>query len=374
MEKTHHIGWKLNLLAALAVLPLTGIAVAKKPIIDYMEFPPLTRYVSHADFSVTIFIILASFILAVITPFIVRVLTARNRAVAVAETRRCFPLWGWAGILLTAVAWFMAWTRFAWFAKFQNFTFTPIWLGYIVVVNALTYMRGGRCILRDSPRYMLTLFIISAVFWWYFEYLNRFVQNWVYVGIDDISRLQYFLFATLPFSTVLPAVLSTHELLATFPRISTGMDDFIKIRIPHAKQFAWSALLISCASLLAIGIWPDYLFALLWLSPLLIITFTQTIRGEKTIFEGIASGNWRKIYLLALAALICGFFWELWNYHSLSKWEYLLPFVNRFRIFEMPILGYSGYLPFGLECALIADFVLEKRRTQAERDEKPHPA
>jgi hypothetical protein len=28
--------------------------------------------------------------------------------------------------------------------------------------------------------------------------------------------------------------------------------------------------------------------------------------------------------------------------------------VDRFRIFEMPLLGYAGYLPFGIECAAIA--------------------
>jgi hypothetical protein len=37
----------------------------------------------------------------------------------------------------------------------------------------------------------------------------------------------------------------------------------------------------------------------------------------------------------------------------MAKWEYTLPFVHRFRIFEMPVLGYAGYLPFGLECAVI---------------------
>jgi hypothetical protein len=61
--------------------------------------------------------------------------------------------------------------------------------------------------------------------------------------------------------------------------------------------------------------------------------------------------------LWALAALCCGLFWEMWNAHSLARWQYALPYVERFRIFEMPALGYAGYLPFGLECALICDLV-----------------
>jgi len=55
----------------------------------------------------------------------------------------------------------------------------------------------------------------------------------------------------------------------------------------------------------------------------------------------------------ALAAFICGCFWEMWNYYSLAKWVYSVSFVHSFQIFEMPILGYAGYLPFGLECAVI---------------------
>jgi hypothetical protein len=31
--------------------------------------------------------------------------------------------------------------------------------------------------------------------------------------------------------------------------------------------------------------------------------------------------------------------------------------VDRFPVFEMPLLGYAGYLPFGLEIALIGDEV-----------------
>jgi hypothetical protein len=59
----------------------------------------------------------------------------------------------------------------------------------------------------------------------------------------------------------------------------------------------------------------------------------------------------------AMAALFCGWFWEMWNYYSLAKWEYAIPFVHRYEIFEMPILGYAGYLPFGLECAVLVDML-----------------
>jgi hypothetical protein len=50
----------------------------------------------------------------------------------------------------------------------------------------------------------------------------------------------------------------------------------------------------------------------------------------------------------------------MWNFYSLAKWTYHVPFVQRFEIFEMPILGYAGYLPFGLECAVISELVLKE--------------
>jgi hypothetical protein len=36
-----------------------------------------------------------------------------------------------------------------------------------------------------------------------------------------------------------------------------------------------------------------------------------------------------------------------------------VPYVQRFEIFAMPILGYAGYLPFGLECAAVEELLTE---------------
>ncbi len=33
----------------------------------------------------------------------------------------------------------------------------------------------------------------------------------------------------------------------------------------------------------------------------------------------------------------------------MPKWVYDVPFVGSLKLFEMPILGYGGYLPFALE-------------------------
>lgn len=348
--------WRQLLIVAIGlvvVLPLCGVMLAGKQFATFLEFPPLTRYVAHAGFSWPVFMALALFVIATTSPLIVRVL--RSPWPGNPTSSYPFPLWGWGSLLLCLVSWVMAWTRFDWFADYQIFTFSPLWFGYIGVVNGLTYARSGSCMLIQRPRYVARLFAVSAVFWWYFEYLNRFVQNWYYISIEGLTPLQYVVFATLPFSTVLPAVLGTYELLQTFPRLSTGLDRYKKLDLINPHPIAITVLAVASAGLMAIGIHPDYLFPLLWLSPLFILTSIQRLAGSETIFTPLRRGDWSRIFLLALSALICGLFWEMWNYFSYAKWLYSVPFVQKFHIFEMPLLGYAGYLPFGLECGVVAD-------------------
>ena len=360
----------------LGGLPLLGIVMAGHPLDRYLEFPSRTGYVQHAPFSWTVFIVLALLIVVSLAPFVTRIVASwltsavSRHGIGTSSIhhdpeehgivdRKCltshaFPWWGWLGAALTTLSWILAWNRFTWFEPFQPFTFTPLWIGYILFINAWTFRRVGRCLIADQPRYFFWLFPLSAAFWWFFEYLNRFVQNWQYIGAQDFTPLEYFFHATVSFSTVLPAVLSTTELLASYPFISAGLERFRPIRCTNSELAGWGILLVASAGLSGIGVWPNYLFPLVWVAPLLVITSLQVIADEETIFSNLARGNWTSLWLSALAALVCGLFWEIWNYKSLAHWEYAIPFVHRFKVFEMPLLGYAGYLPFGLQCLAVA--------------------
>jgi hypothetical protein len=264
-----------------------------------------------------------------------------------------FPWWGWLGLVCIAAGWFLAWSAGLIAPEWRRHTFTPLWFGYILTMNGLALRRTGRSLLTHRTGWFLALFPVSAVFWWLFEYLNQFVDNWYYSGIVSRSALDYFIQATLPFSSVLPAVASTWAWLRSYPRL----DAMALPALRGHPALGWVAVLAGVLGLAGIGIWPNLLYAMLWLAPLLLLAGLQQLLLGETLFTPLARGDWRPVLQPALAALVCGFFWEMWNYGSLAKWHYSIPYAQRFHLFEMPLLGYAGYLPFGVECAVLMDLV-----------------
>lgn len=114
------------------------------------------------------------------------------------------------------VGWVLAWTRFEWFAAFQRYPYVIHWGSFIVLLNALCVKRCGRSPLTHHTGPFLLTFPASVLFWWFFEYLNRYVWNWYYVGVPGISATEYVLFASLCFSSVLPGVTSVAAWLGAF--------------------------------------------------------------------------------------------------------------------------------------------------------------
>jgi hypothetical protein len=348
-------------MAMLLGLPLVGIFAAGQPVDPYLAFPPRTRLTIHAPFSWPVFSGLAALIAAATAPFLLRGLAGGSARTPGPETgTRPFPWWGWAGVAVCCGTWVLAWNRFVWLGPLQNHTFAPLWAGYILAMNGLVLRRTGRSPLTHHTRPYLALFPISALFWWFFEYLNRFVQNWHYVG-GTFDAWSYFWYATLPFSTVLPAVLATRAWIRSFRWPEARFRGVRPVRVAHPRVLAWALLALAGAGLACIGVFPNVLFPLLWISPLLILVSLHTLLSEPHVLSPVARGNWDGIVTAALAALVCGFFWEMWNVYSQARWVYTIPFVHRFEIFEMPLLGYAGYLPFGLECVAVAELFFGRK-------------
>jgi hypothetical protein len=291
----------------LVLLPLAGVWITDAPLARYTEFPPQTRYVAPAPFSWVVFAGVAAGALALLVPLAVTLRREWRRRPLAARPVARFPAWGWFGVALAALAWVLAWNRFPWAAALQPFIFSPLWFGFIVVVNALAHRQNGHCMMTAEPRLFLALFPASAAFWWYFEYLNRFVQNWHYVGIDALSPTQYFWMATLPFATVLPAVLGTHAWLdGVFRRPPSADAAPAPARIPPG--IATVLLAGAFVGLALLVVWPNILFPLLWLAPLCILVGGRLLAGLPPLDGAPGESPARRVALLAAAALLCGFF------------------------------------------------------------------
>src|SRR5262249_57177014 len=118
-----------------------------------------------------------------------------------------------------------------------------------------------------------------------------------------------------------------------------------------------------------VSAWPKLFYPFTWISLVLICEPINYWTGRPHFLQNLRNGDWRIVICLALGALICGFFWELWNYYSFPKWIYHVPGAEFLRIFEMPLLGYGGYFSFLLGLFLPQNLLLPPRPPPAP----PHP-
>jgi hypothetical protein len=263
--------------------------------------------------------------------------------VAKTQSRPALAPQGLLGILLISVCWPLNWglpgMRTA-------YLFFPLWLGYILLVDGLVLRRRGTSLLQRSPRDFALLFVASAPAWWLFEAINSRTHNWQYLADPALTPLQYYTLSSLSFSTVMPAVFETAELVCTFRWISRLADG------PRLQAAGPLAMALFVAGLVMLGLtlsWPRFFYPMVWLAIFFILEPLNLWRGKRHLFESLRLGDWRPLAALSLGALICGFFWEMWNYFSYPKWVYHTPGAEFARIFEMPLLGYLGYLPFAWE-------------------------
>ncbi len=353
----------LPLAATTALVIAAPIALGHAPP-SLLELPPRTSSVAHAPFSAAVFVAAAVAIGVTLTPVCASIGLFQPPS---PPTRRLrLSRLGWLGIALCGASWVIAWTRFPLFAEVQLHTFFPLWLGYILAVGELASARElqAGCARRPlSPVSSIGLFAVSALFWWLFEYLNRFVENWSYINVEQFSALSYSVLATVSFSTVLPAVLVTRRLLGTFERLNTPLTGWRPVRVPrHSRILVFTLALVA---LIVLPIFPNELFPFVWAAPLALLAVLISACGGRTALDDALLGDWRPTVHWAIAALVCGWFWEMWNWQSLARWTYAVPYVGCCKIFEMPLIGFAGYIPFGVLCGAVCESVLGREASRS---------
>ncbi len=261
------------------------------------------------------------------------------------------PAHGTLGLTLIAVAWPISWLQVY---PLSEYSFFPLWLGYILVVDSLVLWRKGTSLLVRNPLGFVGMFLASVPAWWAFEGMNYFTQNWHYVGAEEYSALEYVLVASWHFSVVVPAVLETAELVGSFSFVS-------RLRrgpgVPVTPRFLNVFMALGLLFIFVGALWPDYAFPGIWVSLFIVLDPINYLRGRPSVLSWVGRGDWRLVLALGMGALLCGLFWEMWNYWAFPKWHYTIAFVDFAHIFEMPLLGYGGYVPFGLEVYAIYHFL-----------------
>ena len=266
--------------------------------------------------------------------------------------RYLLPYRGLLGLILICVAWPFSWAESG---TGLQYTFFPLWLGFILAVDGLVLRRTGTSLIVRSPKIMATMFILAVPYWWMFEAINQVIQNWVYIGSNPETSLFSLIQTSLAFSVVIPAVFEVSELVGSFNFINRFAR--MPALVLNRQQVAIIGIL-GVLSLAALLTWPKYLFPITWLSLFFIFDPINYLTGRPSITANVRHGDWRLVVAFALGALICGFFWEMWNYQATISWQYNIGFFDFARIFHMPLLGYGGYLPFGLETYAMFHFVV----------------
>ena len=268
-----------------------------------------------------------------------------------------FPVWFWIGAALTLFFWWLMWTRVTPFGDLVYFAFTPLWWGFILTLDGLVYHRsGGYSLLAARPKTLLISAAVSLVGWFYFEYFDYFaLGNWYYPNstMPELSHAIVVLLYLIAYTTVWPVIFEWYTLLNTFPCLVSRYSKGPKIVLSGGVLF-WGGFLL----IFAVVFFPYPLFWVMWIGPLAIFSGQLIRKGIWNPFTAMAEGNWGPALLMALSALFNGFCWELWNWGSAhptqpvtnpNYWVYDIPYVNVIHIFaEMPLLGYLGYMPFGI--------------------------
>ena len=234
---------------------------------------------------------------------------------------------------------------------------TPVcWWAYILIVDAWVYRRKGTSLLTARRELLALLCLLSIGVWCVFEAYNRILPGWRYTNLpaDETQRLIGY---TLSFASILPALFLTCELFQTHRAF----------RDAQTSRFHWSESVLNLSMALGIaccvvpGFLPatyrGYAWAAVWVGWLFLLEPITYRRGMPSLYRDWERGDWGRTIQLLAAGAVCGLLWEFWNMWAYTKWIYIFPSGASPSYFEMPVLGFLGFLPFALDCFVMFHFV-----------------
>ena len=369
MSERTKIGLLLLSVAVIIFAPYLGAHFAFGGEIrdDYFAFPPL-EVPPKSPFSWPVFITVSLIGVAIVLLFVYpRLYGFRAGAL---EKRKLgtdfqFPSWFWIGLLLWGGTLIVLWGKFSGPLWWINWAVIPLFWGFTFVLDGIVYRHtGGLSLFGRNPRELLAMGLASCGGWMIFEWLNFFVNdNWYYPEGYRLSDDQFLIYAFIGSSGLMAMSFEWYSLFNSWEGFRRLYANGPKVRFGRGTRMV--LLVIAVVGLFCCAFIPDYSFGILWTSPLVILAVTLSLLGIWTPFRLIPEGNWTPVLFLALTYFVQGILCECWNYFSgvhvagqpvdtinPDYWVYSIPFVDVLHVFEMPMLGLGGYLPFGIYCGI----------------------
>jgi hypothetical protein len=254
------------------------------------------------------------------------------------------PAYGWVGLAVLIAAEILMFRG----VEPVSTYFTPIaWTAYILLADAAVLSISGRSRLHNEPREFAATALLSIPLWSVFEAYNLRLVNWTYVGLPA-GKIELLLGYAWAFATITPGIFETADLVESFGWFPAR----------RARKFSPAAetsfVVFGAACLVIPLVIPRHiaahLFALVWIGFVFLLDPINKRHGLPSLLSDFAAGRTSRFWSLMVAGWVCGWFWEFWNFWASSKWHYIFPIMQQWKIFEMPAPGYLGFLPFALEC------------------------
>ncbi|MBD3233546.1 MAG: hypothetical protein GF315_07460 [candidate division Zixibacteria bacterium] len=236
---------------------------------------------------------------------------------------------------------------------FQVF-FTPVvWSGYIIFLDGINHLWRKRSLIIDDTCNFLWMLPVSIGLWYVFEFYNLFLNNWHYINLPENKTIRYFGYFW-SFATIWPGILETYILL-------TGTKIFDKLRIKPYRlttRAFWIFVTVGAVFEIVPFVIPTQYWApTIWTGFVLLLDPINYRLNRPSILGRWEHGTLAPLFRLFTAGLICGFLWEFWNFWAGAKWRYTVPYLPDIYLFEMPIFGFLGFIPFAVEVFTMYVFV-----------------
>ena len=237
------------------------------------------------------------------------------------------------------------------------------WVGYLLVLDgfltALGRWRGNPQIssLRSRPYRFIAAWLTSVPVWCFFDWVNfHFLDAWRYHGLPPHwwQRYSGYFVAFAAISPGMFLAAQAYQQLGLRRLKTTG------IRINRSIQVV-VCLIGACFMLYPLLVRDPVGTLTLWISLMFLLDPINHWLGAPSILGDWRAGRFGRTLALMAGGATCGFLWEFWNYWAATKWTYNLPYLGSlepYRYFEMPWIGFFGFLPFAIECWVVLNTIL----------------